>query len=225
MTQRLADIQQQLMATFFEEAREALSQIENGLLRSEITELYGIPLTAGLLATFIPPLVGANPEEPVVVRIRPTLAPLFTGAAGPNGEFAELKIAALAVEMVFVNTQEVLGRYFWRVMPRTYLVAEARLGKADYRVNTANNNTDTRLLAGITWEATAKTTGQFKIGRQQKSFDNASKPDASGGTFETSVEWKPLTYSVFTLVANRSAADALVAGAAYHHIARRPQPI
>jgi hypothetical protein len=83
------------------------TQIENGLLRSEITELYGIPLTAGLLATFIPPMVGANPEEPVVVRIRPTLAPLFTGAAGPNGEFAELKIAALAVEMVFVNTQQV----------------------------------------------------------------------------------------------------------------------
>ena len=114
-----------------------------------------------------------------------------------------------------VNTQEVSGRYFWRVMPRTYLVAEARLGKADYRLNTANNNTDTRLLAGITWEATAKTTGQFKIGRQQKSFDNGSKPDTSGGTYEASVEWKPLTYSVFTLVANRSAADALVAGAAY----------
>ena len=35
MTQRLADIQQQLMATFFEEAREALSQIENGLLALE----------------------------------------------------------------------------------------------------------------------------------------------------------------------------------------------
>ena len=32
MTQRLADIQQQLMATFFEEAREALNQIESGLL-------------------------------------------------------------------------------------------------------------------------------------------------------------------------------------------------
>jgi hypothetical protein len=114
-----------------------------------------------------------------------------------------------------VNTQEVSGRFFWRVMPRTYLVAEVRLGKADYLVGTANNNTDTRLLAGVTWEATAKTTGQFKLGRQQKSFDNASKPDTSGGTYEASVEWKPLTYSTFTLVANRSAADALVEGAAF----------
>src|SRR4051812_24420197 len=32
MTQRLADIQQQLIGTFFEEAAEALSQLENGLL-------------------------------------------------------------------------------------------------------------------------------------------------------------------------------------------------
>lgn len=35
MTQRLADIQQQLMATFFEEAQEALGQIESGLLSLE----------------------------------------------------------------------------------------------------------------------------------------------------------------------------------------------
>ncbi len=114
-----------------------------------------------------------------------------------------------------VDTQEVSGRFFWRVMPRTYLVTEVRLGKADYRVGTTNNNSDSRLLAGVTWEATAKTTGEFKLGRQQKRFDNASKPDTSGGTYEASVEWKPLTYSVFTLVANRSAADALVEGAAF----------
>lgn len=111
-----------------------------------------------------------------------------------------------------VNTQQVSGRYFWRVMPRTYLVAEARLGVADYRVGTANNNTDTRLLAGVTWEATAKTTGQFKLGRQQKNFDLAGKPDASGGTYEASVEWKPLTYSTFKLTADRSAQEALSVG-------------
>jgi two-component system chemotaxis sensor kinase CheA len=38
MTQRLADIQQQLLGTFFEEAVEALSQVENGLLALDKTE-------------------------------------------------------------------------------------------------------------------------------------------------------------------------------------------
>jgi hypothetical protein len=111
-----------------------------------------------------------------------------------------------------VDTHQVAGRYFWRVMPRTYLVAEARVAQAQYRVGTYNDNTDTRLLAGATWEATAKTTGSVKLGQQKKNFDLGSKADASGATYEASVEWKPLSYSVFTLVANRSVFDALSDG-------------
>ena len=82
-------------------------QIENGLLRSDITEFLGSPLTAGLLSLFIPQLASADPDEPIVIRIRPTLAPVFTGQPGPGGEFAELKIGALAVEMAFASTQQV----------------------------------------------------------------------------------------------------------------------
>jgi hypothetical protein len=111
-----------------------------------------------------------------------------------------------------VDTRQIAGRYFWRVMPRTYLVAEARAAANDYRVGTANNNTDTRLLAGVTWEATAKTTGRVKVGQQKKRFDSAARADVSKATYEASVEWKPLSYSVFVLVANRSAEDALAEG-------------
>ncbi len=83
------------------------TQIENGLLRKDITELLGNPLTAGLLALFIPQLASFDPAAPVVIRIRPTLAPVFTGEPGPAGEFAKLKIAALAVEMEFVAGHQV----------------------------------------------------------------------------------------------------------------------
>lgn len=110
------------------------------------------------------------------------------------------------------DTQQLSGRYFWRVMPSTYLVAEVRTAQTDYRVGTANNNSDTRLLLGATWEATAKTTGSFRIGQQKKRFDLASKPGASSATYEASVTWSPLTYSIFTLTANRSVEDALSTG-------------
>lgn len=83
------------------------TQIENGLLRMDITEFLGSPLTAGLLSLFIPQLSTFDPEEPVVIRLRPTLAPVFTGAPGPEGELAELKIAGLAVEMEFAAIHEV----------------------------------------------------------------------------------------------------------------------
>lgn len=111
-----------------------------------------------------------------------------------------------------MDSHQLAGRYFWRVMPRTYLVAEARLGQTQYRVGTVNDNTDTRLLVGATWEATAKTTGSVKVGHQSKRFDEATKDDASGLTYEASVEWRPLTYSVVSLNASRAAFDALSDG-------------
>ncbi|MDJ0789860.1 MAG: hypothetical protein QNK05_23935 [Myxococcota bacterium] len=81
------------------------TQIENGLLQSTITEFGGIPLTASLLSIFIPELIpeGARPVE---IEIAPTIAPVFTGAAGPMGEFALMKIAGLGVTLVFADTDE-----------------------------------------------------------------------------------------------------------------------
>jgi hypothetical protein len=83
------------------------TQIENGLLRMDITEFLGSPLTAGLLSLFIPQLSSFDPAEPVVIRLRPTIAPVFTGAPGPEGELAELKIAGLAIEMEFAAIHQV----------------------------------------------------------------------------------------------------------------------
>jgi len=111
-----------------------------------------------------------------------------------------------------LDSQQLAGRFFWRVMPRTYLVAEARAAVNDYRVGTTNNNTDTRLLAGVTWEATAATTGTIKLGQQKKDFDNRARADASKATYEASVEWKPLSYTAFTLLANRAAQDSVTDG-------------
>jgi hypothetical protein len=57
-------------------------------------------LTAGLLATFIPELGGIAPNSPARIAIRPTIAPLITGAPGPAGELALLKIAQLHLKVL-----------------------------------------------------------------------------------------------------------------------------
>lgn len=80
------------------------AQIEGGLLQAELTELdigFGpLPITAGLLGIFIPELRGGfAPTLPLVIRLAPTIAPLVTDQPGPNGELAELRIGALAVEI------------------------------------------------------------------------------------------------------------------------------
>jgi len=80
------------------------AQIESGLLRSELAAIDlgtgPIPLTAGLLSAFFPELAILPPATPLAVRLAPSIAPILTGAAGPLGEIAELKIAHLLADVV-----------------------------------------------------------------------------------------------------------------------------
>jgi hypothetical protein len=79
------------------------AQIECGLLQLDLTEFdFGtgpVPLTTGLLALFIPQLGEFPPSSPVVLRLRPGLAPVLTGNAGPAGELAELRMGHLIMEL------------------------------------------------------------------------------------------------------------------------------
>lgn len=83
------------------------TQIEGGLLQSELTEFLGLPLTAEGLGLFIPEFLQFG-TRPLVIAISPKTAPVFTGAAGPQGEFAEMKIAALQVEISLSDTDQLL---------------------------------------------------------------------------------------------------------------------
>lgn len=81
------------------------SQIECGLLIAEITEIdllnTGVPqpLTAGLLSLFLPALGNFDPASPARITLAPTIAPLITGAPGPLGELALLKVAQLNMKL------------------------------------------------------------------------------------------------------------------------------
>ncbi|MEE2674998.1 MAG: hypothetical protein VX466_14445 [Myxococcota bacterium] len=79
------------------------AQIECGLLQLDLTEFdFGtgpIPLTTGTLSLLIPEFSIFPPTAPVLLRLRPTLAPVVTGNSGPGGELAELRIGHLILEI------------------------------------------------------------------------------------------------------------------------------
>ncbi|MFT4520419.1 MAG: hypothetical protein ACI9JM_002822 [Halioglobus sp.] len=87
------------------------SMIECGLLIATVTEIdlasTGTPqaLTSGLLAPFIPFLANLPPDFPARLEIRPTIAPLITGAPGPGGELALLKIAQLNMSAIVTDPE------------------------------------------------------------------------------------------------------------------------
>jgi hypothetical protein len=80
------------------------AEVESGLLRLDLTEFAGLPLTAGLLSAFVPEFAGLPADMPMTLRVRPTLAPLVTGNAGPGGELAEMRVGQLIVTVIGHDT-------------------------------------------------------------------------------------------------------------------------
>lgn len=94
---------------------------------------------------------------------------------------------------------------YYRVAPKTKVLLEGRHTDYEY-VNPEGRQKDSKnigLLTGVTWEATAKTTGTVKIGREKKDFDDSRLDDKSTGMWEIGVTWEPRTYSRFSLNTRR----------------------
>lgn len=142
------------------------------------------------------------------------------GIYGAPGAMGRLELESSLMQKRYennrVNTEAsdvdiavVSGRFFYRVLPKTLVVFEMRETWSDYPLATSTqDNSDRRLYAGLTWDATAKTTGTVKVGRAYKNFDSGARQDASMGSWEASVRWSPMTYSVVDFVTSKAPADS-----------------
>jgi len=151
-----------------------------------------------------------------------SVAALF--AYGAQGAIGRFEVESFAQEKRYDNNREttaggdldmlnVAGRFLYRVAPKTSILFELREIKTDYQLNTSTNtNTDRRVLVGVTWEATAATTGVIKIGELKKDFDSSARSDYSGVNWEGSVRWTPLTYSTIDFNTARAPADSTGVG-------------
>lgn len=112
------------------------------------------------------------------------------------------------------DNRELGGVFYWRVMPKSYLLAEIRNTDIDYRLPTSPlDSTERRYYGGVSWEATAATIGTVKVGRVEKKFDNDTFPKFSGTSYEATVTWSPRTYSAFDFYAVRAPNESTGLGA------------
>lgn len=115
--------------------------------------------------------------------------------------------ATTAVADVAVNSYAT--RLFYRLGTRSLMLGEYRNAKANYAsALSTDSNAEQRYYVGLTWDATAATTGIIKLGRMTKDFDAAGKGGFGGDSWEGSVRWAPLTYSAFDFQTSRSAVDS-----------------
>jgi hypothetical protein len=101
------------------------------------------------------------------------------------------------------DTPEFGGAFYWKVMPRSSVLFEARRTDQNYWLATSPlDSREERYYAGVTWEATAATTGTIKVGTFRKDFDS-DLPSYSGTSWEALVNWSPRSYSRFDFYSAR----------------------
>ncbi len=92
-----------------------------------------------------------------------------------------------------------VGRFFYRLRPKTSLVFEGRLTDYDYHRDAPGtpslDGIYATLLTGVTWEATYKTTGFAKIGVNTREFESSQRESAGGFTWQVGFDWLPRSYS------------------------------
>lgn len=111
------------------------------------------------------------------------------------------------------NTDSFTGRFFARFAEKTSFLVEARADKLDYKSSSSLLDSNERFyLAGVTWEATAATSGTVKIGQIRKDFASNATRDFSGSGWDATVQWAPLSYSKFTFTTSKNFGESTGVG-------------
>ncbi|WP_194945060.1 outer membrane beta-barrel protein [Shewanella sp. TC10] len=137
-----------------------------------------------------------------------------------NGKYLEKEYKRYEELTQYKNYSETTygGTFFYDVSPTASLVADVQRIDTEYdkrpeQIELENRDSSTtNYLLGADWEATASTEGKVRVGYQQKSFDNSSREDFSGLTWDADMTWRPLSYSAFTLKTGQSSKDPNLLG-------------
>lgn len=157
--------------------------------------------------------VSAHPDKYQLISPNATYALGAPGAPGRielywTDAYKQYKNNRATTELADRDTRDLGAAFYWRVMPKTYAVLDVRDTNIKYRSpGNPFSSEEKRALVGVTWEATAATSGTFKVGRIQKDFES-DIPNFSGTTWEGMVTWAPRTYSKFEFFTARTPNEA-----------------
>lgn len=99
--------------------------------------------------------------------------------------------------------------FFYQIFPKTYLLFEAQYQNTDYVSSTSNmDNDEMRYSVGATWEATAKTNANMRVGYLNRNYKATGVQDFSGLNWDAGIHWKPASNSQLDLTTNQSVDDA-----------------
>lgn len=96
--------------------------------------------------------------------------------------------------------------------PRTALLFNIEQRATDYARSTLSsvgnrNGNELTLTSGLRWVATAKTSGDFRVGMRNYSFDGRQRPSRQSLAYRAVVRWNPSPLNAFRLAAGESSSE------------------
>lgn len=153
-------------------------------------------------------------DRPVAGRpdIYRVVTPSATYAFGTPGAAGRIELYAAEADKRYLNNRQTTatsdremrdlgGAFYWRVAPKTYVLAEVRNTDISYRLPNPASGEEWRYYGGVSWEPTAATTGTIKAGRLERKFDLGDEERHT--SWEGIVTWSPRTYSKFDFFTSR----------------------
>ncbi len=109
------------------------------------------------------------------------------------------------------DTSDLRGTFYYRAGARSEGLIEIRQVEQNYQADymdadfnpTNLDSTENIAVAGMAWAATAKTSGEFKVGGYRRDYRDSSQGDDDGFHWEADLIWKPRTYSSLHLTTRR----------------------
>ena len=114
----------------------------------------------------------------------------------------------------FDRSQDIAtAAFYYQFRPGTYFVVDAQHKDVSYDEQRLNeprlDGQEVRLRAGLTWEPTGSTRGRISVGRVRKDFDDPTRAEFTGISWQADVRWSPRTYSHFDLQTSREPAETI----------------
>lgn len=106
------------------------------------------------------------------------------------------------------------GTVFYKVSPKTRLLAEVVRGEIDYDVTATGFPSRagdlTRYRVGAEWQATGKTSGKLKIGRLERDFDAANQESLDELDWEATITWEPRARDRISFATGRETQESYI---------------
>jgi hypothetical protein len=101
------------------------------------------------------------------------------------------------------------GTFFWQVGNRTDALVQVRYIGNDYdstspaELGGSLDSDEYNYMVGVSWDATAKTTGSVKFGLYERDYDYSGRGDTDGFHWEVEAAWWPRSYSRLSVATRR----------------------